>query len=184
MNNDFPQLDLRTEQLRAEMQDLTRLADSFGHKLVAGFAGALIHGRSLSDVMRKIGLQLANQALSSALAPVGNLVGGLFGKLLPNAHGNVLHSGAVTPFADGGIVNSPLLFPMRGGTGLLGEAGPEAILPLARGRDGRLGVRNAGGGQTHVTVNISTPDASSFHQAQGQIAALMTRSIIRGQRNL
>jgi len=47
-------------------------------------------------------------------------------------------------------------FPMRGGTGLMGEAGPEAIMPLSRGADGRLGVRTQGGGGTHVTMNIST----------------------------
>ena len=87
------------------------------------------------------------------------------------------------PFADGGIVNSPTLFPMRGGTGLMGEAGPEAIMPLARGADGRLGVRGGAGG-VNVTVNIQTPDAQSFARSQSQVAALMARAVTRGQRNL
>ena len=86
------------------------------------------------------------------------------------------------PFANGGIVNSPVLFPLRGGTGLMGEAGPEAIMPLARGSDGKLGVRGGGHGQ-HVTINISTPDVQSFRQSQGQIAAQMSRMLARGQRN-
>jgi len=65
----------------------------------------------------------------------------------------------------------------------MGEAGPEAIIPLARGRDGKLGVRSQGGG-VNVIVNISTPDAQSFRQSQSQVAAMMARAVSRGQRNL
>ena len=53
------------------------------------------------------------------------------GGLFANAKGNVIANGRITPFAGGGIVNSPVMFPLRGGTGLMGEAGPEAIMPLA-----------------------------------------------------
>jgi hypothetical protein len=62
------------------------------------------------------------------------------------------------------------------------SARAEAIMPLSRGADGKLGVR--GGGGVNVTVNISTPDIQSFNQSQGQIAALMAQAIMRGQRNL
>lgn len=76
---------------------------------------------------------------------------------------------------------------MRGGTtGLMGEAGPEAIMPLARGPDGRLGVRASGGGAARpvqVVMNISTPDVTSFHRSQSQIAARMGRVLAQGQRN-
>jgi lambda family phage tail tape measure protein len=174
-------LDLRVTELRGEMEGLSKLADSFGQKLVTGLAGAVVHGRKLSDVMRSIGLSLANQALSQALRPLGNIVGGLFGQLFANANGNVLSQGRIVPFANGGVINSPLLFPMRGGTGLAGEAGPEAIMPLARGSDGKLGVR--GGGGARVTVNISTPDVQGFRQSRSQIAAMMTRALAQGQRN-
>jgi phage-related minor tail protein len=177
-------LSLRTAELRAEMQDLSKLADSFGNKLVGAFAGAIIHGRSLSDVVRGLVLSLSQTALSAALKPVGNLVGNLFSNLFANAKGNVVSAGQITPFASGGIVNSPVLFPMRGGTGLMGEAGPEAIMPLARSADGKLGVRTSGGGATHVTVNISTPDIQGFRQSQSQIAAMMNRAVSRGARNL
>ena len=64
----------------------------------------------------------------------------------------------------------------------MGEAGPEAIMPLARGPDGRLGVR--GGGGVSVTVNIATPDAAGFQRSQSQVAALIARAVARGQRNL
>ena len=47
---------------------------------------------------------------------------------------------------------------MTGGkTGLMGEAGPEAIMPLKRGKDGKLGVQTTGGAVTvNQTINIST----------------------------
>ena len=67
------------------------------------------------------------------------------------AKGGVFSGGNVTPFARGGVINRPTLFPMAKGAGLMGEAGPEAIMPLKRGPDGKLGV--AGGGAS-VNVNI------------------------------
>ena len=171
-----------TQALRTEMQDLSQLADSFGNKLVTSFASAVVHGKSLSDVMKSLVLSLSQSALSAALKPLGNIVGNLLGGVLANANGNAFNNGRVTPFADGGVVNSPMLFPMSGGAGVMGEAGPEAIMPLSRGADGKLGVR--GGGGVNVTVNISTPDIQSFNQSQGQIAAQMAQAIMRGQRNL
>lgn len=176
-------LSLRTAELRNEMQTLSNLADSFGNRLVTSFASAVIHGKSLSDVMKSVVLSLSQTALTSALKPLGNLIGNLFSGLFANASGNAFSNGRVLPFADGGVVNSPVLFPMRGGTGLMGEAGPEAIMPLARGSDGKLGVRG-GGNATSITVNISTPDIQSFAQSQGQIAAMMHQAISRGSRNL
>lgn len=174
---------LNTSALRNEMQDLNRLADSFGNKLVTSLASAVIHGRKLNDIFKSLALSLANQALSQSLKPLGNLAGNLLGGLFKNAMGNVISNGRIMPFADGGVVNSPLLFPMRGGTGLMGEAGAEAIMPLARGRDGKLGVRG-GGGVTNVTVNISTPDVQGFQQSQAQVAAMLSRAVARGQRIL
>jgi hypothetical protein len=74
------------------------------------------------------------------------------GALVTNANGNAFSNGNVVPFANGGVVGSPTTFPMAGGkTGLMGEAGPEAIMPLKRGKDGKLGVAADGGGA--VTVN-------------------------------
>lgn len=61
------------------------------------------------------------------------------------AKGNIYASGNLVPFANGGvpgIVDAPTMFAMSGGrTGLMGEAGPEAIMPLGRDRHGQLAVR-------------------------------------------
>ncbi|MGH6908139.1 MAG: phage tail tape measure protein [Aestuariivirga sp.] len=174
MTEQIETLNLQTQALRSEMADLGRLADTLGIKLVNAFSGAAIHGRKLSDVLRGLALSLAQTALTSALKPLGQLLGGLFSSVI---------GGGVTPFASGGIINSPTLFPMRGGVGLMGEAGPEAIVPLARGSDGRLGIRGGGGGVT-VNVTIATPDVQGFQRSQSQISAMLAKAVARGQRNI
>ena len=65
----------------------------------------------------------------------------------------------------------------------MGEAGPEAILPLARGADGRLGVQAGGGRVVNVVMHVTTPDAAGFARSQGQIAAQVNRALARGSRN-
>lgn len=93
-----------------------------------------------------------------------NLFGSLFSSifsLFGFAQGGVFSGGGVIPFANGGVVSRPTLFPMAGGkTGLMGEAGEEAIIPLRRGRDGRLGVTMAmpksmrqDGGRMNITLS-------------------------------
>ena len=76
---------------------------------------------------------------------------------IPYADGGVFSGGSqVQAYADGGVVNSPTTFPMSGGrTGLMGEAGPEAIMPLKRGANGKLGVQMEGGGATTVVQNFN-----------------------------
>ena len=102
---------------------------------------------------------------------------------MPFANGGAFSQGRVMPFAKGGIVGAPTTFPMRGGRGLMGEAGPEAIMPLARGPDGRLGVQAGGGRAVSVVMNISTPDVQGFQRSQSQVAAQVSRALARGQRN-
>ncbi|EPX87258.1 hypothetical protein ruthe_00656 [Rubellimicrobium thermophilum DSM 16684] len=103
----------------------------------------------------------------------------------PFAAGGGLAQGRVMPFARGGVVSQATAFPMRGGLGLMGEAGPEAIMPLARDASGRLGVRAEGGTArpVQVTIHVTTPDVAGFARSQGQIAAEMGRLLARGARN-
>lgn len=119
------------------------------------------------------------------------LLTGLFPGITPNAVGNVYGPGGIVPFANGGVVNSPTLFQFAGGTGLMGEAGPEAIVPLRRGRDGKLGiVSTGGGGSTSVVVNVNmqtgqsdTMAASADGQQLGQaVSDAVQAELIRQQR--
>jgi phage-related minor tail protein len=171
-------------ELRRDLEDLTKLGETFGRTMSSAFVSAAVDGRKLSSVLRSLMLSLSRQALTAALQPIQQLLGGLIGNIVSNAKGNAISSGKIVPFASGGIVNSPTLFPLTSGVGLMGERGAEAIMPLARGSDGQLGVRGGSAQPVNVTMNISTPDAESFKRSQSQISAAMLRAIERGGRNL
>jgi hypothetical protein len=179
------------ESLSGTGQDVATLEKGLSRGLRKAFDGVVFDGMKLSDALQTVAQSMINTAYGAAVKPVtdhfGGLiaggVGGLMQGLLPFEKGGSFSQGRVMPFANGGIVNSATMFPMRGGSGLMGEAGPEAIMPLARGADGKLGVRGGGGRAVNVVMNISTPDAESFRRSQGQIAAQMGRALGRGQRN-
>lgn len=178
------------EALVSVMDDLERRSQRFGSALTSALQSATVGGKGLDSVLQGLATKLSNIALSAGLKPlenmlssaVGNLTSGA-GSLFAFAKGGV--PGRVTPFADGGVVSSPTFFPMRGGTGLMGEAGSEAILPLKRGADGSLGVASSGGGGgTQIVFNVTASDAASFRGSEGQISAMLARSVGRGQRGL
>jgi hypothetical protein len=172
-------------------QDVQSLERGLSRGLRGAIRGAVIDGDGLSDSLRRLATIMVNTAFNDATRPVTDQIGGLIsqgigslvGGLFPFAKGASFSQGRVQPFANGGVVSGPVSFPMRGGTGLMGEAGPEAIMPLSRGPDGRLGVRAQGGGSVSVVMNIQTPDAEGFRRSQGQIAAQLGRVIGRGGRN-
>jgi phage-related minor tail protein len=179
-----------TAPLQTALRDLEGLADGFGRAMTTAFRRAAVDGKRLEDVLRSLARGLSSRALSAALAPIsrgiGSAISGALGALLGMrfAKGGVIGP-RVIPFAAGGVVATPSYFPMPGGMGLVGEAGPEAILPLARGADGRLGVRAAGGGApVRITFNVTTPDADSFRRAETELSAMLARAVARGRRGL
>ena len=172
-------------------RDLGNLERGFSSGLRRAFDGVVFDGLKLSDALTVVAKSMADTVYAAAINPVASQIGGLLSDgvnnfvsgIMPFADGAPFSQGRVMPFAQGGIVSGATHFPMRGGMGLMGEAGPEAIMPLSRGTDGRLGVRAQGGGSVNVTMNISTPNAHSFQRSQGQIAAQFSRMLGRGQRN-
>lgn len=181
-----------TRSMSKASQQASGLSKTVGSSLKTAFGSLIMDGDRLSGVMSRLGSSVASKAFNKAMTPVSNALGGavesgvqsLIGGFLPFKNGGALSSGRVRAFANGGIVSGPTTFPMRGGQGLMGEAGPEAIMPLARGPDGKLGVRGGGGSAVHITMNITTPDAESFQRSKTQIAAQLSRAMSRGQRNL
>ena len=174
-------------------KDVATLEKGLSKGLRKAFDGVVFDGMKLSDALSTVAQSLVNTTYNAAMKPVtdhfGGLisqgVGGLVQGILPFANGAPFSQGRVMPFASGGVVSSATAFPMRGGTGVMGEAGPEAIMPLARGPDGKLGVRGPGGGGGGATVvmNISTPDAQSFQRSRSQIASQMSRALGAADRN-
>ena len=174
-------------------KEVDTLASGIGGGLRRAFEGLAFDGMKLSDALKGIARSMADTAFSIAMKPIqqalsGAIANGMNGMLsgaTPFAQGGAFLQGRVMPFAKGGVVSQPTYFPMRGATGLMGEAGPEAIMPLRRGADGKLGVAAAGGGARaiNVTVNVSTPDVSGFQRSHAQIAAQLGRALARGERN-
>ena len=116
----------------------------------------------------KWGGSLAADRKFSGLGPNSAL--NTSGPLPKGANGLVVAQSGIVPFARGGIVNKPTYFPFSKGVGLMGEAGPESIMPLKRGSDGKLGVIAHGGG-TSVVVNVDA-SGTEVQGDQGQSAAL------------
>lgn len=173
-------------------REVDTLSRGIGGGLRRAFDGLAFDGMKLSDALKGVAQTVADTIYGIAMKPVQNALGGflanglqtVLGGMMPFEKGGSFTQGRVMPFARGGIVSGPTSFAMRGGRGLMGEAGPEAIMPLARGADGRLGVQAAGGGRPiTVVMNVTTPDVQGFQRSQGQIAAQAARALARGQRN-
>ncbi|MDB6181510.1 phage tail tape measure protein [Paracoccus fistulariae] len=204
LDEGFGQTSRMTAEFEAELarlrQSMTYTAREVGtlnrgieSGLRRAFDDLIFDGAKLSDALKGIGRSIADTVYSIAMKPVesalagtiGNSLTGMVSGALPFANGGAFVQGRVMPFAKGGVVSQPTHFPMRGATGLMGEAGPEAIMPLRRGADGRLGVAAASGNSrpVNVTVNVSTPDVAGFQRSQSQIAAQLGRVLARGNRN-
>jgi phage-related minor tail protein len=183
------------EGVKGRTRDLTAGANAFARAMTTAFARGASGAKRFDDVLKSLALRLSTMALQAAFKPLSGALGGGLDKLfgdLSGAGGGFGGGEALTkalsgaePFAAGGVIATPSFFALgERKLGLAGEVGPEAILPLARGPDGRLGVAASGGGVAHVTVNIHTPDADSFRRSESYLTGLMARAVARGQRGM
>jgi hypothetical protein len=147
-------------------REVNSLSTGIGSGLRRAFDGLAFDGLKLSDALRNVAKTMVDTVYNTALRPVQNALGGF----VANGLNGLLSS--VQPFAKGGVVSGPTNFAMRGGMGLMGEAGPEAIMPLA-----------GAGRAVTVVMNITTPDVQGFQRSQTQIAEQASRALSRGQRN-
>ena len=153
---------------------LDQVKDTLTNQMTSAIEG-LIDGtktlrQSLSDLLRTF----ASMFLRSG-------IGSLVGKIFPSAKGNVFAQNGIVPYAKGGYIGRPTM-------ALMGEAGPEAVLPLRRGRGGRLGVETSGGGVGSVTVNVdatgSAVEASDTEASQlgKAIGIAVQRELVKQKR--
>ena len=183
----------------AAMIDGTKSAEQVFVEFLSSIADALID-TAKQMIAQYIAIGIARMfagvgapggfAPSGPLAAVGNVNTDVSGFFSPSANGNAFGANGIIPFAKGGIVNSPTLFPFAKGIGLMGEAGPEAIMPLSRGPGGKLGVMasGGGGGDVNVVVNVDAKGSSVEGNEQGAnqlgrvISAAVQSELIKQQR--
>lgn len=136
---------------------------------------------AFKGMLRNILLEIYRQQVAK---PIGDLIG----SFLEQANGGAWNKG-VQMFADGGVVSAPTAFRHSGGLGVMGEAGPEAIMPLKRGKNGKLGVQMEGSQQPVVinqSFNFSANGDDSVKriiaQAAPSIANMAKQSVIDARR--
>lgn len=159
-------------------RSLSRLGDEFANLAVDGKASFGDLAKSIVKDLIKIMFQaLVVKPILDSVAGIGGGGGGFLSTLF-SAKGNSFNPSGVTPFEKGGsftnsVVNktTPFAFGKGGANlGIMGEAGPEAIMPLQRGADGSLGVQmysgNAGGGKS-VNNNV---EITNVYKIEGAVS--------------
>jgi hypothetical protein len=170
------------EDLNAKFDPFTKLvagvASSIETELNSAFASVLKGTADLGDALLSFASNVLAKVAQDLFAQqfAGPISEGI--KSIFSANGNVFDAGGVTAFAKGGVVGGPTVFPFANGIGLMGEAGPEAIMPLSRGADGKLGVIASGGGAPSVTINnYSGQEATASSDGAGNIVVEIGRAI-------
>ncbi len=152
-------------QLKTFNDSIKTIQESMADVVVKGIKGmedALVNfvmtGKlNFKNLANSIIADMARIAIQQTITkPFTNFISGLFG----NANGNAFVDGKVQKYAYGGVVSKPTIFPMANGIGLMGEAGAEAILPLRRGSNGKLGVQSSGGSIGNIVVNVDASGSS------------------------
>ena len=138
--------------ITSQMQGLTDAADGFASAWQDAFKSFVMGTSSAREALNGLANAQANKAKNA-------LFDGIFGSLkgvLGFAKGGVFSGGQLQAFAKGGVVSRATAFSMQGGMGVMGEAGPEAIMPLTRGPGGKLGVAAHGGGGGVIELSVTS----------------------------
>lgn len=150
--------------------DLTRVIDSWGNKAADTFADLVVDSKaSFGDLVNSMLKDIVRLQAKQVLDPITKGASDWLGGLFKNADGGAYASPDLGRYS-GSVVSSPTLFRFANGgsIGLMGEAGAEAILPLQRGPNGKLGVQASGGGSIVINQSISVDsrsDQASIMQA-------------------
>ena len=155
------------------------LASGIGNAIQGLIRGTQTLGQAFTNILGQLAEIILMAGIKNALASTS-----MFSFLKTNAKGNVYAQNGIVPFAQGGIVDSPTIFPFANGVGLMGEAGPEAIMPLTRGPDGRLGVEalekysGSGSSGSFVSDGDDVGEGGSSGGGTGAIAVTFNTQVI------
>ncbi len=157
------------------LNGINKIADGFAELAVSGKASFGELARSIvQDLQKMIIKALFFKAITNFIPGLGSFLGlekgGVVdgGEVSTNAKGNVFAKNKIVGYRKGDVFDSPTMFKYGGSNlGILGEAGPEGVLPLKRGRDGKLGVMSQGGGVGNIVVNVDASGSSVEGDDQG-----------------
>ena len=193
------------EKLQAAKEKVQSVSSTLASETVGALKSIVNGTKTASEAFRDMALNIIQQIMDiliwqpliqsltnsisgaiSGSATGGGTMGGIVGSIFGFQKGGVFSAGNIVPFANGGIVGSPTMFGMSGGrTGLMGEAGPEAIMPLKRGPDGKLGVQGSGSVTVHQTFNFAANGDDSVKkiiaEAAPKIAKMTEAQIINSR---
>lgn len=165
--DDTLDLQIKTEDFKRKLKEAEDQGRQFGRTMTTALQGVALEGKSLGDVFQSLALSLSKMALQAAFKPLEQSIGSMFSSLLAGGIGT---GGVPSPFAgSSGSIASPAGFPLVGGSALASApASPHKV----------------GGSGLAVTFNVTTPDVESFRRSEGQLAAMLARTVGQGQRNL
>lgn len=141
-------------------KDLEDAIDGFGKQSASAFVDFCFGAKSsFSSLAVSVLKDLATMGIQKGITgPLFKTISSMAASFFtPNADGGVYNSPSLSAYS-GQVVSSPTPFMFAKGMGLMGEAGPEAILPLSRSADGKLGVQG-GGSATNVSINLTINEA-------------------------
>lgn len=154
--------------VNGELKKSKSIGEELGLTFTSAFEDAIVGGKKFSEVLEGLGQDILRLITRKNITePLATAIGSIdFGKLLSfNAAGGVYSGSGISAYS-GQVVSRPTIFPFASGIGLMGEAGPEAILPLKRSRDGKLGVE--GGGSSMVVNIIEAPGRGGERQQRNE----------------
>lgn len=176
------------------IDDANQAAAFFAQTTESAFEGVITGSESVTDALGQMLKALAQAVIQAELlgsgplagilgtspttsGGAGGILGSIFKAIIPHANGGIQSGAGISAYSSS-IVSSPTLFPFATGTGLMGEAGPEAIMPLKRGANGVLGVASDGGGgqPVHVTVGVSVDDNGNLQAYVKGVSQQATQS--------
>ncbi|CZT34568.1 hypothetical protein [Rhizobium sp. 9140] len=186
---DFPAMIVEGKALDAVLSDLEQSASRFGAAMTSALSSAVRGGRGLDDILKSTGLRLVDIALSAGLKPLQDAVstgiGTVFEGLaqgLPKGAGGASGGRAVAPFSDTGSLGTPRFLQGLAEGRATGGGGSSVGGHAAGGRPDASVI--AVGGVPNVVFNVTASDADSFRRSEGQIAAMLTRTVGRGRRGV
>lgn len=169
LETQIPLLTSLLDELDERAKRTKQMAEDIGQAFGSAFERAVLGGGKFRDVLQGLAMDIEQILLRRFVTTP--LVDAITKGLSPKAMGGAFSGGGELALASGGVLNAPTHFMSGGRQYVAGEAGPEAVLPLARNSRGELGVKGGRG----VVLNVYANDVQSFARSERQLRGIARR---------